>query len=275
MTALLGVHGIAQQHFGPHQLRTQWEPALRDGIQLALGEQALEEFRPELETAFYGDLFRRDSDSDDEGDDTDLTADELDFFEEIGADVASEVDVTSLDSKKGMPRLPAFLANLLTWLDAEFGAAGSALFLGALRQVNRYRRDDDFAVRVRDRVLDSLSRVEVVIGHSLGSVVAVETLASDSDLAIKRLITVGSPLALPSVRHRLRITDPLVMPWANVFDPQDSVACGGGLHPIWSNVEDVRVRHEGDPHRIASYLTARATGAAIIGGAQTRREAGT
>ncbi len=100
-----------------------------------------------------------------------------------------------------------------------------------------------FAVRteVRRRALDALavaaeaSRPHVVVGHSLGSVVAYDVLQNVADAPeVDGLITVGSPLGLDEVQDRL---DPgwsrwdgfpsrrLTGRWVNVYDHLDPV-CG-------------------------------------------------
>jgi surfactin synthase thioesterase subunit len=52
------------------------------------------------------------------------------------------------------------------------------LFFGDLTQVRRYQRDDELARDVLDRVREALDvgRPRVMIGHSLGSIVAYEAL---------------------------------------------------------------------------------------------------
>jgi pimeloyl-ACP methyl ester carboxylesterase len=61
-------------------------------------------------------------------------------------------------------------------------------------QVRRFQRDDALAVTVLDRVREMLPQhPRVLIGHSLGSIVAYETLCQIPDHGITTLITVGSP----------------------------------------------------------------------------------
>lgn len=71
----------------------------------------------------------------------------------------------------------------------------------------------------------------VVIGHSLGSVVAYNVLRTDRRaLKVQAFVTVGSPLAIRAIRDQLR---PIGFPapakvWYNGFDPRDVVA----LYPL-------------------------------------------
>jgi hypothetical protein len=54
MSEVLGVHGMAQQQRGRSQLIAVWEPAFRDGVEIAGGRDAVV---PSFGLAFYGDLF--------------------------------------------------------------------------------------------------------------------------------------------------------------------------------------------------------------------------
>ena len=85
---------------------------------------------------------------------------------------------------------------------------------------------------VRDEI-DRMVRSEitteptVVIGHSLGSVVAYNILRTDPRaLRVPLYVTLGSPLAIRAIRDELR---PLRFPqtvqtWYNAFDARDVVA---------------------------------------------------
>jgi pimeloyl-ACP methyl ester carboxylesterase len=72
----------------------------------------------------------------------------------------------------------------------------------------------------------------VVVGHSLGSVVAYNILRSDPRaLKVRAYVTVGSPLAIRAIRDRLRpiaFPAPAVASWFNAYDPKDVVA----LYPL-------------------------------------------
>jgi len=109
----------------------------------------------------------------------------------------------------GRPALNA-LAQL-RWF-APFGMAVASRFVWrALTQVSRYLTDDQIRSFAQDQVLQWIGPdTRLVIGHSLGSVVAYEALhhISDRPLHGLTLMTLGSPLGLKSVvyeRLRLRV----------------------------------------------------------------------
>jgi hypothetical protein len=102
----------------------------------------------------------------------------------------------------------------------------------------------------------------VVVGHSLGSVVAYRVLRElGSSANVVRFITVGSPLGLITIRNMLR---PLSVPggvrsWLNVYDTRDIVS----LYPLDKTTWDVSPEianialdknHMGNRHGISGYL---------------------
>jgi pimeloyl-ACP methyl ester carboxylesterase len=142
-------------------------------------------------------------------------------------------------------------------------------------QVRRYQRDQDLAGEILARAKDTLTpRPQVVIGHSLGSIIAYEVLCTLPDHGVRTLITLGSPLAFRSIRSRLRNHScsrmsqlpPGVTHWVNLYDPHDSVACAGGLNPYWTDVVDRAVNNGDQPHAIKRYLGKKETGEAVMSG---------
>lgn len=116
-----------------------------------------------------------------------------------------------------------------------------------------------------EQAVDEHTRV--LIGHSLGSVVAYEYLRRHQDHRIELFLTLGSPLGLRMVRSRLPEPRPLAVPtWVNVRDPHDPVACAGALHRWWPQLlgRDLPVRNGGDTHAVERYLSRRTTGEVLL-----------
>ncbi|UJV43949.1 alpha/beta fold hydrolase [Streptomyces sp. AMCC400023] len=281
MADIIGIHGIAQQHNGRHQLLNKWLLALLDGVELAVGR---DRYEPSLDLVFYGDLFRK-SVNDTKGSVTldDLSEDDLRFFAEVQKEIVdpSAPQPPVMTVGKGFDKpLPAPVARLATWLDNRFGVAGRMLFLGDLAQVRSYLHDDALATVVFDRAKEVFGpRPRVLIGHSLGSVIAYEALCIVPDHGVETLITLGSPLALRSVRDGLRPRSrsrapelpPGVSRWFNLYDPRDPVACAGGVRPYWTEALDRRVHNGNKPHGIYHYLGLRETGEAVEVGLRARK----
>lgn len=103
----------------------------------------------------------------------------------------------------------------------------------------------------------------VVVGHSLGTVVAYNVLATNQKpITVPRFVTLGSPLGYGAVRDKIEW--PIEMPrstasWFNARDPRDIVA-GFTLdsqrfpiEPAIENKSDVRNAPD-NPHDIGGYL---------------------
>jgi hypothetical protein len=147
------------------------------------------------------------------------------------------------------------------------------LMVRDLAQVARYlsRAEPDGSgvsldKRIRARVLAALgSAPSVVVAHSLGSVVALETLHEHSG-KVPLLVTLGSPIGLrtvvwPRLMPQPPRTPQCVARWLNVWDRDDIIAVRPVLdHDVLPNAESVRphsVRVDSDGlwvHSATKYL---------------------
>lgn len=112
----------------------------------------------------------------------------------------------------------------------------------------------------------------ILIGHSLGSVVAVDLLKRLGHARVPLFITIGSPLgALEGARKQAGLE---VFPydrvdsWINVFDPHDPVTMGRGVGRHFDAVLDLPVSQQHDApgvaqHGAASYFEHPVIAAAI------------
>ncbi|GAA3247727.1 hypothetical protein ACFO1B_38870 [Dactylosporangium siamense] len=134
------------------------------------------------------------------------------------------------------------------------------------RELHRYFTDAERRDAIVTGVADLVDQHQprVVVAHSLGSVVAYEALWRRDGHPIDLFITIGSPLAMPSVVHdRLVVRDgghrrpPRVRRWLNIADPGDVVAIPRhGLGQSFAGVEaDITTAiHAFDFHRATNYL---------------------
>jgi len=149
------------------------------------------------------------------------------------------------DAGKGIPGSEALL---------DFGLA-----LPFFEQARNYLQDPEIRAQVLNRILSKLpqeGRV-VILGHSLGSVIAADLLRRlHKGLHVVGMVTVGSPLASDSfgvdkLRDVLREPPPNLEWWVSFWDGRDPVAARRGVSSAFPWMLDFRV-----PSRTMSPLAA-------------------
>ena len=249
MATIVGVHGIAQQFQGGYQLGDAWYKAVRDGL-VAAGHGAIAEaLAPaDVRVVFFGDLFRPPGT---------MFVQEPPFSAadiEPGPerDLLAELYQAAVmqDPSLGVPEeaMSAGRAAVQVMLDrlarsATFARIAQRAFIGNLKQVTAFLSDpgvkQSVLARVREQVGDG---TRVVIGHSLGSVVAYEYLCHDRPGSVEMLVTLGSPLGIPNVVFDKLTPAPVgslgawpgaLAAWVNVADPDDIVALRKDLAPLF------------------------------------------
>jgi hypothetical protein len=273
------VHGIAQQYKGPESLHAECAPALRDGLRFAGGAVDPRD----ISVAFYGDLFRPPGARSPGMPDYDASDVNDPFEREL-------LHAWWLETAEREPSVPgpttATRARSPQWVQrAIYALSGSRYFgnlteralIGSLKQVRQYLTEKDTRRRVHARLLDTITPdTAVVIGHSLGSVVAYEVLNAESCPPVDMLVTLGSPLGLPRLIFDRLEPAPnggrghwpqRIRQWTNIADTGDVVANPKTLAPLFgADVLDVAVHNGAKAHDIRPYLTASETGLAVLTG---------
>jgi pimeloyl-ACP methyl ester carboxylesterase len=277
------VHGVGQQRKGPEVLRREWAPALRDGVKLS-GETRLVLADADVECAFYGDVFRPAGRMLDPGDPW-LTAADADGFESglLAAwwEAAAASDPGVIDpGARSLAVVPGGVQAALRALSgsAFFAGVADRALLWDLRQVRLYMTDPGIRAEVQRRVASAVGAdTRVVVGHSLGSVVAYEALCAHPEWPVAALVTLGSPLGIRNLIFDRLCPPPTAGPrgawpgsartWANVADRGDAVALVKDLRPLFGDrVACWLVSNGATVHAVQPYLTAPETGAAIEAG---------
>jgi len=240
MARIVMVHGAFNELWGPNELKARWLPALRDGLwhNDAVVDDA------DVAVCFYGDLFRRDPEVDD--------AD----FEASRAGIAESL--SNLGGEDGLAALSQ--------------AANAAVFDRTVDMVTTMATNPNLRDQILDRMRAAVGAdTRVVIGHSLGSIVAWSALCACPEWAVDTLITLGSPLGVPMVFDGLHPT-PVdgtgawpgsVRRWVNIAAVGDKAAAVSQLAPLFGDVEDRRVDNGHRAHDPEPYLNAAVTGAAV------------
>jgi hypothetical protein len=272
---LVFVHGRSQQGKDSDQLRATWIKTLHDGAQ-KLGRtlpdkldvafpfygNTLDDFARRLEIPLTADIRAKGATPNDEF---------LLFEAEIAEAMRQRAGVTDAqvdqeygpNPKEKGPLNWEWVHAILRALDKHGGGLSQSAIESFMRDV--------FLYTTRLGVRDEIDRIvgtalseqpTVVVGHSLGSVVAYNVLRSDRRaLHIRALVTVGSPLGIRAIRDQLR---PLRFPapaaaWYNAFDVRDVVALfplDAANFPVTPAIENYGKvnNHTDNRHGIVGYL---------------------
>lgn len=289
MAVIVGIHGIAHTYEGEFPVANRWRDSISSGLSL-LGRSALEHDRFSL--AFYGDLFRPEG----ERGDALLTADDLSEEEaelvlllwqeaaRLAAENARGQDpkgedptLEGPDFTGGRARVPKLVqAALLQLSKSRFlkGIGVQRVVLNGLRQVGLFLEDASIKAKVLERARAKIGDdTKILIGHSLGSVVAYEALCANS-ANVETLITLGCPLGIPGVVFDRLTPRPVgktgawpggVKRWINIADAGDIVALRKTLSglfaaPADATLQDLPVHNGWESHSAERYLNSRQMG---------------
>jgi hypothetical protein len=244
---LLLVHGRAQQGKDPVRLKAEWLDALAKGarkinrrlpakleVDIPFYGDSLDEFAKRLDVPLSADVRARGAVPDE-----DFLVFQNQVAEElrVAAGVTdAQVDAEYVPNEK--PKGPLnweWVHAIIAALDKYAGGLNGHAIEAFTRDVFLYTRRAGVRDEVDRIVASSLTESPtVIVGHSLGSVVAYSILRRDRRaLNVPALITVGSPLGVRAIRDGYR---PLRYPgavkdWFNAFDKRDVVA----LYPLDAN----------------------------------------
>ncbi|HET9575343.1 MAG TPA: hypothetical protein VFP04_03015 [Nitrospira sp.] len=241
---LVLVHGRAQQGRDPSGLKSNWLNTLRRGA-LKLGRtlpdtidvafpyygDALDKFIRKYNVPLASGMQTSRSKADDEF--LVFQAECAEAFRRGSGVTDAQVDAEyGANTEPKGPLNREWVQAILRALDKYGGGIGGAALESFTRDVFLYTTRADVREEIDRIVANSLTEEPtVMVGHSLGSVVAYSVLRSDRrSLRIPLYLTVGCPLGIRAIRDQFRpLRYPLpVKEWFNAFDTHDIVA----LHPL-------------------------------------------
>jgi hypothetical protein len=236
MVHLVVTHGRSHEFDIPVLTQEPLEAALRFGLERVRPPDFT---RSPVSMAFYGDAWRPDAVLEAAPGDPQeavldpATREPTELQREIAADMLASAP--GPESAEAVPELFGWdsLNALATKLD-EHLHTGDLITRLFLEDVELYFTDETRRRAAIDRVVEAVNAAGgdvILLGHSLGSVVVYDALSEHPDLPAPGLITLGSPLGLPTVRRRLqtRRFPSGVARWVNVYDPRDFVT---GREPL-------------------------------------------
>ena len=242
MARLVMIHGAFNELWGPHELKARWLPCVQDG--LWHHGRAID--ADDVAVCFYGDLFRLDPQTLD-----------LDGWEESRAGAADMM------AQMGGEKAVEFLSQ----------AAGTAAYDRTIDMVAIMTRDPGVRMTARQRLIDLIAPdTDVIAAHSMGTIIAHQALATNPQIEVDTLVTIGSPLGTDAIFGSLEgeRSDGLgpwpggVRRWVNIAAHGDRAA---GVHRLADKfgprVEDHLIDNGHRAHDPEPYLNSSVTGAAI------------
>jgi len=278
-TAIIAIHGLGNKP-AKEQLEKWWIQAIREGFVGTENEGLDFEFK----MVYWADLVYE----------RPLGLDEIGEFK-LHEDYQPAPGTQESEDHSVRLKVMSFIRNQVSriFLNDDYSLNYEGLTDVIMK---RYFRDFDvyferkqtgFSIRelIMQRVIDSIStysdRKVMVIGHSMGSIIAYDTLNNRlEDHLIDTLCTLGSPLGLPIVLNKIalennkyydkfnRLQTPKTVEnqWCNFLDPLDKVAFDNnladdfssnahGVKPIDHLVTNDYVKDdEANPHKSYGYL---------------------
>jgi hypothetical protein len=284
-TKLLLVHGRGQQGLDPVALKSTWIAALNKGgakigkvvpgdldVALPFYGDTLDRFTREMQIPLTSAMGARGPVEDEF----------LVFQAEFAEALRQRAGITDaqVDAEYGNDPAPRGPLNW-RWVQAILRAIDKS-GTGMNQQTLELFTRDVFLYTTRAGVRDEIDRIvaaklseepTVVVGHSLGTIVAYSVLCTDRRrLQVPLFVTVGSPLGVRSVRDQFRpLRSPAnVASWYNAFDTRDVVALypldkdNFPIDPAIRNNNSVR-NHTDNRHGIVGYLDDAAVAQEIFG----------
>jgi len=279
MAKIVGVHGVGHQYKGENTICAEWLPALNDG--LARGGHPLVS-AGNFVCAFYGSLFRSAGkaamdppfDVSDVGDEWEREM--LDLWWREAAHVNPAVPRPDACTKVSVPSIVQRALDALSQSPFFAGLAERALIYD-LKQVHRYLNEPEIRRGARASIQQVIGPdTRVVVGHSLGSIVAYEALCAHPEWPVSVFVTLGSPLGIrnlifdaldPAPVHGSGVWPAGIKQWVNIADSGDVVALVKELGSCFGpRVTDHLVDNGAEAHDATRYLTTRELGDAVAAG---------
>ncbi|HSV65488.1 MAG TPA: hypothetical protein VLJ59_06210 [Mycobacteriales bacterium] len=295
MATIVLVHGIGQEQRSADSLEAEWLPDLAGGVRNAGHPDLADAIRasthtshPSVRMAFYGTRFLAQGQQG-TANSANLTPEQRELAEELARDWLNNAtestdprdateaclelhaltrDPSGAQGLRSATRGAVGALDRIPWFTTA-GLAATGKLNKTLAQVVHYLTNPDIHEYALTQVRQHLTAAtQVVIGHSLGSVIAYEAARElTPDRILPLLLTLGSPLGLSAVNRQLR--HPLTYPaqvarWVNLSDCNDIVAARS--HQLHAAVAPTRpetapfdnihtIDNGARPHNARFYLT--------------------
>ncbi len=242
---IIFIHGMNQQNYDAEKLKQHWLDVFKQGINNLQLHVNLDQL--EISLPFYGDLITKHQLSNNFDLGAFLPKSVLNFHLHKQT-TPTETIINKLN--QAIPLLPAFVQNQNLTISTRLYLASQLVKDKALKEfslvINNfpklheslihkflietylYLADAEFMNEVHQLILSSLEKGQqhIIVAHSLGTVIAYNLMRQlQPEYAIKRFITLGSPLAFHVIQSKL--IQPIERPknlcgdWHNFYSPDD------------------------------------------------------
>ncbi len=251
---IIGIHGLSNKP-PKAQLKDWWLKSINDGLASA-GARPID--AGEFDLAHWADLRYPEPDrtpqpysgpeTDEPGDDPNALVLSLrNAFTGVLGRLAGRID--SIKDQGKLDQLKDALRKQVVEDLGDYNDPNDTVKYGD-------RRGENTRAAIRDTLKERLEahrdKEILVIGHSMGSIVAYDVLRDleATTQTVRHLVTIGSPLALEAVKRKIREERgdkiPLVPlsvreSWRNYADHRDLVAADLTLKPEYENTRDIHV----------------------------------
>jgi hypothetical protein len=232
---IVAIHGINMHRALRTATQRDWHTAIVEGLANVRSPHAK---TLSVECAFYGHEYNDGK----AGRESEYAAIDIEPGLETELVLGIGAALGDVDDDKTKFYLPGMVQKALARIQrSKLFDGRDALLISFVKQVNRYLSDAGFRGLVHAEVAAAMAQSpRLVIGHSLGSVIAYNWLRENDPGHPVALMTLGSPLGFEAIRRRVDCQDGCscwpgrVSSWTNIAAGHDAVAMVKELAPLYS-----------------------------------------
>src|SRR6478672_6910712 len=198
MVDIVAIHGINLHRSLRTTMQRDWRNAIVEGLSNVRSQHA---GTLSVECAFYGHEYNDGK----AGGEPEYAAIDIQPGLETELVLAIGAAVGEADDDRTKLYLPGVIQRALVIIQrSELFNGRDSFLISFVKQVNRYLSDPDFRALVHTELAAAMAESpRLVIGHSLGSVIAYNWLRENEPTHPVARITLGSPLGLEAIRRRV------------------------------------------------------------------------
>jgi hypothetical protein len=235
MADIVAIHGIYMHRSLRTTMQQDWHTAIVEGLANVRSPHAR---TLTVECAFYGHEYNDGK----AGGEPEYAAIDIEPGLETELVLGIGAALGDADDDKAKLYLPGMVQRALVAVQrSELFNGRDSFLISFVKQVNRYLTDADFCALVHAEVAEAMAQSpRLVIGHSLGSIIAYNWLRENDPDRPVALITLGSPLGFEAIRRRVGCRNGRscwpgqVRSWTNIAAGHDAVAMVKKLAPLYS-----------------------------------------